>query len=172
MILDRPARNVLLLALCQALAVTGNAVVLTVAALAGYMLAEDKSLATLPLALQFTATMAATIPASLLMKRIGRRAGFSLGVLVAAAGGAVSSFAIFTANFPLFCLGAAIYGGFNGFALFYRFAAADTASDAFRGKAISLVVTGGVLAAFAGPELAIWSRGWFEATMAMVLANG
>jgi MFS family permease len=144
---------------------TGNAVVMTVSALAGYMLAEDKSLATLPLALQFTATMAATIPASLLMKQIGRRAGFSLGVLVAAAGGAVSSFAIFTANFPLFCLGAAIYGGFNGFALFYRFAAADMASDAFRGKAISLVVTGGVLAAFAGPELAIWSRGWFEPTV-------
>lgn len=165
MSLDRPTRNVLLLALCQGLAMTGNAVVMTVSALAGYMLAEDKSLATLPLALQFTATMAATIPASLLMKRIGRRAGFSLGVLVAAAGGAVSSFAIFTANFPLFCLGAAIYGGFNGFALFYRFAAADTASDAFRGKAISLVVTGGVLAAFAGPELAIWSRGWFEPTV-------
>jgi MFS family permease len=165
MSLDRPTRNVLLLALCQGLAMTGNAVVMTVSALAGYMLAEDKSLATLPLALQFTATMAATIPASLLMKQIGRRAGFSLGVLVAAAGGAVSSFAIFTANFPLFCLGAAIYGGFNGFALFYRFAAADMASDAFRGKAISLVVTGGVLAAFAGPELAIWSRGWFEPTV-------
>ncbi len=165
MSLDRPTRNVLLLALCQGLAMTGNAVVMTVSALAGYMLAEDKSLATLPLALQFTATMAATIPASLLMKQIGRRAGFSLGVLVAAAGGAVSSFAIFTANFPLFCLGAAIYGGFNGFALFYRFAAADTASDAFRGKAISLVVAGGVLAAFAGPELAIWSRGWFEPTV-------
>ncbi len=56
MILDRSARNVLLLALCQALAMTGNAVVLTVSALAGFMLAEDKSLATLPLALQFTAT--------------------------------------------------------------------------------------------------------------------
>ncbi len=133
MILDRPARNVLLLALCQALAMTGNAVVMTVSALAGYMLAEDKSLA--PLALQFSATMAATIPASLLMKRIGRRAGFSLGVVAAVAGGSVSSYAIFAANFPLFCLGAAIYGVFNGFALFYRFAAADTASDAFRGQA-------------------------------------
>ena len=64
MSLDRSARNVLPLALCQALAMTGNAVVMTVSALAGYMLVEDKSLATLPLALQFTGTMAATIPAS------------------------------------------------------------------------------------------------------------
>lgn len=165
MTLDRFARNLIVLALCQALAMSGNAVVMTVSALAGYMLAVDKSLATLPLALQFTATMAATIPASLLMKRIGRRAGFSLGVLFAVAGGAVSSYAIFAANFPLFCLGAALQGMFNGFALFYRFAAVDTASDGFRGKAISWVVAGGVLAAFAGPELAKWSRGWFEPTV-------
>ncbi len=162
MALDRSVRNVTVLALCQALAMTGNALVITVAALAGHMLAEDKSLATLPLAIQFLGTMAATIPASLLMKQIGRRAGFSVGIAFAVAGGAVSSTAILTANFPLFCVGAALYGCFAGFALFYRFAAADTASESFRSKAISLVMAGGVVAAIFGPELAKWSRVWFE----------
>jgi MFS family permease len=160
--LDRSARNVVLLALCQALAMTGNSLVMTVSALAGHMLADDKSLATLPLGLQFTATMAATIPASLLMKQIGRRAGFSLGTLIGAAGGLVSSFAILDGNFPLFCLGSGVYGISVGFAFYYRFAAADTASDAFRSRAISFVMAGGVVAAICGPTLAKWSHDWFE----------
>ncbi len=160
--LDRSRRNVILLALCQALAMTGNALVITVSALAGYMLLEDKSLATLPIGLQFTATMATAVPASLLMRRFGRRAGFSVGVLTGLAGGAVSSYAIVASSFPLFCLGGALYGVFTAFALFYRFAAADTASEAFRARAISLVMAGGVVAAVCGPELAKWSRDWFQ----------
>ena len=75
---DPTRRNVLLLALCQALGISGMSIIVTISALVGYSLATDKTLATLPLALQFTATMLATIPASMLMGRIGRRAGFSL----------------------------------------------------------------------------------------------
>jgi MFS family permease len=159
--LDRSVRNVVLLALCLALAMTGNALVMTVSALTGHMLAADKALATLPLGLQFTATMAATIPASLLMKRIGRRAGFTVGALIGAAGGLVSCYAIFAGSFPLFCLGAAVYGVSVGFAFYYRFAAADTASDAFRSRAISFVMAGGVAAAIFGPTLAEWSHDCF-----------
>ena len=159
---QRTRRNVLILALCQALAMTSTSLMVTVAALVGQMLALDKTLATLPIAVQFTATMATTIPASLLMKRIGRRAGFSVGALLGAAGAGLAVAAIFAGSFVAFCLAGAGIGAALGFAMFYRFAAADAADSAFRGKAISLVLTGGVVAAVAGPQLARWSRDLFQ----------
>ena len=156
--LDPTLRNVVLLALCQACAMTASTVVITVTALVGYQLAEDKGLATLPYALQFLATTAATMPASLLMKRIGRRAGFSIGAALGIAAGLVSARAVLLADFTLFSLGSALFGVAAAFAYFYRFAAADTASDAFRSRAISLVMAGGLIAAFLGPQVAIWTR--------------
>lgn len=155
-------RNVLILAACQALAMTGASLLITTAALIGQMLATDKSLATLPLGLQFVATMLTTIPASLLMKRVGRRVGFTVGALVGASGGTISSFAILSGSFAGFCLGNALIGVAMGFALFYRFAAADAADERFRSRAISFVMAGGVVAAISGPELAKWSRDMFE----------
>ncbi|KZD09836.1 MFS transporter [Oceanibaculum pacificum] len=159
---DPTRKNVILLACCQALSMTGNSLTMTVSAIVGTMIAHDKSLATLPLALQLTATMLTTLPASMLMKRLGRRPGFMLGVVVGIIGALTASYAIFHANFPLFCAGAMLMGVNQGFALFYRFAAADTASEAFKSKAISLVMAGGVFSAVAGPNLAKWSRDLFE----------
>jgi MFS family permease len=150
----RARRNVLLLALCQALYMSGTSLVLTVTALAGASLTPHQLLATLPLSLQFIATMATTIPASMLMRRFGRRAGFALGATVGIAGGIFSVLALLWGNFVLFCIGGTMFGILNGFAVFYRFAAADTADPAFRAKAISLVMAGGVVAAFIGPNLA------------------
>jgi MFS family permease len=155
-------RNVLILAACQALAMTGSSLLITTAALIGQMLATDKSLATLPLGLQFVATMLTTIPASLLMKRVGRRAGFTVGALFGAGGGLISSLAIFAGSFSGFCLGNTLIGVAMGFALFYRFAAADAADERSRSRAISFVMAGGVVAAVSGPELAKWSRDLFE----------
>lgn len=128
--------------------------VLTVTALAGTAIAPLPSLGTLPLSLQFVATMAATIPASLLMRRHGRRMGFTVGALSGVLGAGVSLYALLTADFILFAIGAAMIGVLNGFAIYYRFAAADTADADFRPKAISLVMAGGVAAAFLGPNLA------------------
>ncbi len=158
----RTRKNVIILALCQALFMTGASLVITVTALAGNVLAEAKSLATLPLALQFLVTMATTIPASLLMKRIGRRLGFITGALIGAAGGFLSVHALFAESFILFCIGSALIGVLNGFAMFYRFAAADAADEALRSRAISLVMAGGVIAAFAGPNLAKFSKDFFD----------
>lgn len=155
---DPTVRNVLLLALCQALAMSASGMTITMAALVGHLLAEDKGLATLPFACQFLATMVATLPASLLMARIGRRAGFSLGALLGVAAGLTSWWAIVEASFALFCFGAALFGAASAFAYFYRFAAADTASEAFKSKAISLVMAGGLIAAFLGPQIAVWTR--------------
>jgi MFS family permease len=150
-------RNVLFLALCQALFMTSTSAIVTTAALIGYSLSDDKALATLPLAMQFIAVMAVTIPASLLMKRIGRRSGFSIGLCIGLVGAGLAIVAIREADFVLFCLASLLIGIFNGFGQYYRFAAADTAEEAFKSRAISLVMAGGVIASV-GPLLANYSK--------------
>jgi len=153
--------SVTILALCQALGMSCMALSITVTALVGKGLAPSPALATMPLALQFVAMAAMTIPASLLMGRFGRRAGFTLGSLLGIAGGVVSCLAVFRADFALFCLGAAFLGGFSTHVALYRFAAADVAGQAHRSRAISYVMVGGVVAAILGPELAKWSKDLF-----------
>jgi len=151
-------RNVILLAACQALFMTSTAAIVTSIALTGHALAENKALATLPVALQFASHMCVTIPASLYMRRFGRQIGFLTGTLIGAIGALVACYAILQASFPLFCLGSAILGGFNSIAQFYRFAAADAADESYRARAISLVLAGGVVASLTGPTLARYTN--------------
>jgi MFS family permease len=153
MIVSEAKWNVVLLSVCQALLATGNAVVITTSALVGQILAPE-GLATLPLFLQFVAVMATALPASFLMKRIGRRLGFAVGACFAVAAGLLGWGAILLGSFWLFCLANTIYGVFMSFGMYYRFAAAEVAEPAFRPRAISYVLAGGVVAAIAGPELA------------------
>ncbi len=159
--LPGPARRTVgLLALSQGLAMTGNSLVLSTSALVGVALATNPALATLPVALQFLSTMTSTIPASLLMGRVGRRIGFLLGALLGVSGAALASAALLTGRFWLFCVAAVILGTFNAFANYYRFAAVDAVGRAAAGRAVSLVLLGGVLAAFAGPNVATITRTW------------
>ncbi|MEL6221266.1 MAG: MFS transporter [Cyanobacteria bacterium J06627_8] len=159
--LNRAQVNVLLLALCQALAATAVTLLFTVGTLVGYSLATDKSLATFPVSLLHIAIMAATIPASLIMKRTGRQKGFIIGSLIGIIGAGLSVQSIFMNHFWLFCLGTFCIGSFSSFSWYYRFAAADASTEAFRPKAVSLVMSGGVIAAFLAPTLATWAKDWF-----------
>lgn len=155
-------RNVALLALCQALLMTTTSAIIAAGALIGYALAEDKALATVPVAFQFVATMLTSIPASLYMRRVGRRWGFVTGALIGVVGGTVATVAIVVSSFWLFALGVALIGSLNGFGQFFRFAAADTAGPDMRGRAISLVLLGGLVAAFTGPNLARFTKDLFD----------
>ena len=159
-------KNVLLLAACQAMLMTGGSLLIATSALVGYRLAPDKALATLPLAAQMLASMLTSIPASLLMQRFGRRAGFLLGSSIGITGAGLATVAIVTGNFALFILGAALSGMFAGFGNYYRFAAADVATVDYRSTAISYVLAGGVIAAFIGPNLAHWTSAWLVAPFA------
>jgi MFS family permease len=154
-------RNLSLLATCQALMMTASTLNLAATALVGFMLAENKALATLPFALLWLATTLTSVPAALLMRRVGRRAGLMTGVTAAILGGTLCTFAIFQRRFDLFCIGSILVGTFNAFGQQYRYAAADAAGEAFRARAVSLVVAGGVVAAFAGPNLARATRDLF-----------
>ncbi len=155
-------RNVWLLSGCQALMNSGNSLLIATSALVGLRLAADKSFATLPLALQFFASMLTTVPASFLMKAIGRRGGFTVGTLFGLAGAGLAAFAIVAGSFLHFCLAAALIGAFNGFGTYYRFAAADVATPDYKSRAISYVLAGGVVAALVGPNLAHWTRDWLS----------
>lgn len=151
-------RNVHLLALCAALAMSISSLIAATAALVGDNLAADKSLATLPVALMFVAMMCTSLPAGMLMQRIGRKAAFLWSSLFGIAGGALATFAIVRHSFWLFVLATVCIGVFSGFANFFRFAAADTVAAPYKGKAISLVMVGGVVAAVVGPNLARVTR--------------
>jgi MFS family permease len=154
-------RTVALLVFCQSLFFSGVVVIMTLSALVGDMLVENKALTTLPLALQFTATMLSTVPASLLMRRYGRRAGFMGGLLIGAGGAVLAALSIVLGSFALFALGSILMGSAVAVAHFFRFAAADVASPGFRPRAISYVMLGGVVAALLGPELAKATRDLF-----------
>ena len=130
-----------------------------VTGLAGFALAANKSLATVPLTCYVLGSAITTIPASLLMKAIGRRAGFQAGTVAGMIGGAVCAGALYVADFRLLCLGMFLMGIYTAFGKYYRFAAADAADVSFRAKAISFTLAGGLLGGIIGPELAKHSTG-------------
>lgn len=121
--------------------------------LAGARLASNASLATLPISVAVLTSMFAAPLASLFMGRFGRRAGFLLGALSGAIGGLLCAWSLLVNSFALLLAGAACFGTYQAFQGFYRFAAADTASDEFKPKAISWVLAGGLASAFIGPEV-------------------
>jgi MFS family permease len=140
---------------------SGNSLLITATALVGLQIAPRPEWATLPFAIMFVGVIVTTYPASLLMQRIGRRPGFTIGAALGVGGGALSAWSITQQSFVGFCLGSVLLGAFNAFGQYYRFAAAEAASDPFRSRAISYVLAGGVLAAFAGPNLAKLTRETF-----------
>lgn len=152
--MNKEKRNVLVLAICQVLFGTGRSLLIVTAPLIAYSIASHKGLATLPTTLVIVGTAVMTIPASLLMRQVGRKVGFILGSLIGVGSGLLSAYAVLLSNFWLFAFGAFLFGLFAGFAQLYRFAAADIASENFKSKAISLVLAGGVVSGFLGPESA------------------
>ena len=149
----RARRNALVLAVGQALYGSATVIMFTTAGLIGVQIAPSKAWATLPISAFVIGTAATTIPAAMLMKKIGRRPGFMLGACAGTIGALIGLYAIFARDFPLFILATVLQGVYQAFAQHSRFAAADMASPSFRPKAISWVMTGGVAAGLIGTSL-------------------
>lgn len=161
-LMSRAQKNVVILAICQGMSVSGLVILGIVTALAGQLLSDNPAFASVPLALQLTGTMTMTIPASLLMARIGRRPGFILGQIIGVLGGCLGAYALmYSKSFELLCLGGFFVGVSNAFWQYYRFAAVDTAEDGYKARAISYVLAGGVIAALVGPEIAKMAESYF-----------
>ena len=141
-------RNVLLLALCQGIFICGPTTLFFVGGLVGFALAEDKSLATLPVSAVILGNALMTVPASFYMRRFGRRAGFMTAACIGITGMLIGAAAIYYASFWSFVCGTFLVGFYNAFCQYYRFAAADASNEAFRPKAISLVLAGLTVVAF------------------------
>ena len=156
--------GVLALSFCKALLSTGNVLLVAVTALIGKSLSPDPTWVTLPVAFQFVGLMCATITASLIMDKIGRKNGFYLGNGLGIVGAILCIQALYSASFWLFCVGTFFLGIGIGFATLYRFAAVEMCEKTYRAKAISIIMAGGVLAAIAGPNLAIYSQGLIQGT--------
>jgi len=150
--------NVLLLALCQGLLLVNAVTLVAVGALAGYALADNKALATLPATLYVIGAALSTFPASLYMKRVGRRAGFLTGATFGLAGSVLATAAIAIGSLATLCAGTFLFGIYNAFGQYYRFAAADAAAPALRAKAISYVMAGGLIGGIVGPEVSKFTR--------------
>ncbi|MCW9035002.1 MAG: MFS transporter [Rhodospirillales bacterium] len=158
-------RNVALLAMSQALFTTSQATLIILSGLVGHALSINKALATLPVSSVVLAAALTTIPASLYMHKVGRRRGFLTGAAFGIVGSLIAAYSIWISSFWLFVFGTFVIGINGGFAPFYRFAAADAASGAFKSKAISYVVSGGLVAAFIGPLMVRMTTDLFEPVM-------
>ena len=156
---DRIARrNVLVLSAAQALAGANSTVMITTGAMTGVMLAPNKVLATLPITAFVVGQWMATLPVGALARRFGRRTAFQIGAGCGVVSGLLGFAGVMIGSFYVFLAATFVAGFYAAVQQSYRFAAADTASEAFRPKAISWVMAGGVFAAVLGPQLVILTK--------------
>jgi MFS family permease len=146
--------QIALLSFCWALHGISNLLLVSVAVLSGYLLADNKAFAALPVALQWTGTALMAAPASFYMRRFGRRVGFWTANATISTGASLAVFALYRGQFVWLCVGGFLLGMGNAFNWYYRFAAAEVAPDHYRSRAISFVLAGGMIAALVGPSLA------------------
>lgn len=150
------------LSLAQALLVTGNILLVSISSLIGQQLTDEPLLMTAPVAAQFIGLILSTMPAAHLMQKFGRKKGFVVGNVIGVCGALVAMQGLLMHSLAIFALGTFLTGMAIGTSQQYRFAALDEcASPEMHSRAISLVMIGGVLAAFLGPNLAVWSRVWY-----------
>lgn len=147
-------RNLLILTLSQSLGFCAAPLIIFAGGVTGTMLAPSPAWATLPIAAMVVGVALATVPAALVMKKIGRRWGFIAASLLAAMASLAAAHAIGAKSFSLFCGAILLIGANLAFIQQYRFAAAESVDVQHVSKAISFVLLGGIAAGFLGPELA------------------
>jgi MFS family permease len=156
-------RNLWILIVCQCIATGGAVLVVTMGGIVGGRLAPTAVWATLPLSLMVVGTAVSVIPASLFMRRIGRRRGFAAAALGASGAALVGAMALWQQSFALFCVCTFLIGAKVAFSQQYRFAAAESVAAGQAGSAISLVLLGSVGGAVLGPMLVTRGARWVEA---------
>ncbi|HUQ74876.1 MAG TPA: MFS transporter [Burkholderiales bacterium] len=149
--------NIGVLAACQAMLFINNSTLIAINGLAGLALAPHPAMATLTVTCWVLGGALGTMPASLHMKRVGRQAGLSSGTFWGIVGALICGLAIYLQSFWLLCLGTLVWGVYNAYGQYYRFAAADAATPEYRPKAISLVLAGGLVGGIIGPTLSRWT---------------
>jgi MFS family permease len=146
-------RNLILLVCTQLISATGSIVFVTLGGLIGTSLSSNPAWATVPLSMMVLATALTTIPAAMLMKRIGRRRGFALASCSAIVAVLTASLALYKSSFELFLVATMLFGINLAFTQQYRYAAAESVAAKYVPRAISLVLVGSIGGALVGPEI-------------------
>lgn len=157
-------RNLIILVFCQLISATGSIVFVTLGGIIGSTLTSNQAWSTLPVSMMVVAVAATTVPATLLMRRIGRSAGFSVASLSAAMAVIFAAWALSRQSFPMFIVAALLFGINMAFTQQYRYAAAESVAARYIPRAISFVLLGSIGGAFVGPELAARSQHWTSGT--------
>lgn len=158
-------RNVRLLIAAQALGGAAPPIIISLGGIVGQTLSSNPSLATLPVSLYNLGLALSTIPAAMLMRRLGRRPAYVFGAMLGILSGLIAALGILQGNFQLFCVGTAMAGFYGACVQSYRFAATDNLTDEQqRAKVISRIMIGGLVAAVIGPQVVIWTRDAWPAT--------
>ncbi len=155
-------RNLSLLVVCQLISTSGSIVMVMLGGIIGSSLTTNKAFATLPLSMMVVAVAATTIPATMLMRKIGRRKGFALASLSSVFGLALAIYALKVESFSIFIIAVMIFGINMAFTQQYRYFAAESVETKYVPRAISLVLVGSIGAAFVGKELATRGQFWIE----------
>lgn len=154
-------KNLVILAICQALFFCGRTLTFFAATLVAIsMLGDDLALATAPITMLLIGTSVGTLPAAFLMRVWGRRWGFAFGSAVGSVGALIAAQAIALDSFLLFNVGLLVAGIYTGFAQQYRFAAAEVSPDHLKERNVSIVIAMSVIGAFMGPETALYAKHW------------
>ena len=159
-------RNLWLLAIAQGLFLTNNVTFIAINGLVGLSLAPLGWMATLPVMGYVVGGALSTGLVAHTQSRFGRKTSFQLGLLVALLSAAVCAYAAATRQFWLLVAATVVAGYYNANAQLYRFAAAELANSAFKEKAVSLVLAGGLIGAVLGPNLALWTKSLFATPFA------
>jgi len=166
-------RNLSILVVCQLISTSGSIVMVMLGGIIGSELSMNKAYATLPLSMMVVAIAATTIPATMLMRKVGRRKGFALASMSSVVALLIAIYALQQSSFSIFIIAIMLFGINMAFTQQYRYAAAESVATRYVPRAISLVLVGSIGAAFVGKELATRGQYWiddiqFAGTMAVL----
>jgi len=156
-----PLRNLLILLVCQLISATGSIVMVTLGGIIGSKLTENPVLATLPISIMVISIAATTIPATILMRKVGRKLGFSLASLCSVMAVSLAAYALSVSSFFIFTMAAGLFGINMAFTQQYRYAAAESVDSRYVPRAISVVLLGAIGGAMVGPELVKYGQFFF-----------
>ncbi|MBT6037126.1 MAG: MFS transporter, partial [Kordiimonadaceae bacterium] len=161
--MENVKRNIFLLSMAQFITLASVVTVVTYSSLVAKMMTGSTSLATIPSATAFIATAAFAFPASIFMRKFGRKAGFYTGALFAGFSGLIAVIAIYQNNYYLLCFSTFCHGTYQSFANYYRFTAMEVSPKKYHKQAVSYVIAGGVFAGLSAPTLAQFAEAnYFE----------
>ena len=156
------ARNLFVLLVCQLISATGAIALITLGGIIGSGLTSNQALATLPVSIMVVSVAATTIPATMLMRAVGRRLGYTLASLSAAVAALFAAYAVSVSSFTFFIIAAAVFGINMAFTQQYRYAAVESVEQRYASRAISIVLIGAIGGAFAGSELVKHGQSWVD----------